>query len=141
MLQKPKWLILLVAILTPILAGCAAAVPAYQDYNGLWVVDMEASRKINSAIDEATAEFMSHVVMAIDMEQRTMTVKYEDDEATVVFTVIAHDSSGLTIKDGPHIMRLTLKESRLEFSALTEPRQRDDFVFIRPQAGDSRPDI
>jgi hypothetical protein len=129
---KLKGLILFVAMLPPILAGCAAVVPAYQDYNGLWVVDMAASRKINPAINEETAEFMSHVALTIDMERRTMTLKYENAETVVAYTIIANDASGLTIKDGAQIMRLTLKESRLEFSLLTEPRRRDDFVFVRP---------
>jgi hypothetical protein len=132
MRRKLKRLILGAALLAPILAGCAAPVPAYQDYNGLWVVDMAASRKINPAIDAATQEFMSQMVMVIDVEKRTFTVKYKDSEAEVVFTIIAHDASGLTIKDGAQRMRLTLKESRLEFSAPAEPRRRDDFVFVRP---------
>lgn len=123
------------------LGGCAGLRGGQlQDFNGRWIVDMAASLAINPSLSqrEDIRQFMSKVIMAIDMDRREMSIIFEGMEERrrgIPFTITEHQPGRivLTMKDDVDIVfiDLQLKNNQLIFITPDQPGQREDFVFVR----------
>ena len=135
---------LLVVLCMSLLAACASAPQAsLQDFNGTWVVDMDASHAVNPSLAERNSirDFMSQVTMEIDVEQKQMTIISAEHEEKIAlpFVILAQQQNTLRIRidDGAdggaadEMIHLQLDGGQLIFKVTSTPNNRDDFVFVR----------
>lgn len=122
-----------------IMLGCLACAapsqPAVRDFAGNWVVDLTASERVNPTLKdrEEMREFMSQVVLAIDLDKLEMTIKQAQfvEQRVMPFVILEQAPGMLVLKvDKTELVRLELTGKELTFRVVDDPSNRETFVFV-----------
>ena len=137
--------ILIAVCMCLMLAACASTGDgaAWQNINGQWVIDIEASTAINPhlAQSESYREDMSLISMEINMREHTLTPLIPEEKIQpLAFTVLEQSGDSMLLRfsiddttyNGRfHVNVNMLPGNKLEFRVVEDKDGREHFIFIK----------